>query len=54
MNREPREEAARLSRRQSDLLAPDLDLQRTEQADPHSAERNTPLAPRRLAGLTGD
>jgi hypothetical protein len=26
MNREPREEAARLSRRQGDLLALDLDL----------------------------
>jgi hypothetical protein len=35
MNRQPSEQAARLSRRQSNLLALDLDLQRSKQSNEH-------------------
>jgi hypothetical protein len=48
MNCEPGEEAARPSRRQSHLLAPDLDFQRSEQADQHrynTVKSVTGLAP---------
>jgi hypothetical protein len=38
MNRQPSEQAARLSRRQNNLLAPDLDLQRSKQSNQHRGQ----------------
>ena len=38
MNRQPSEQAARLSRRQSNLLALDLDLQRAKQSNQHRGQ----------------
>jgi hypothetical protein len=47
MNRKPSEQAARFTRRQSDLLALDLDLQRSKQPNEHRGKRN----PARAHGL---
>jgi hypothetical protein len=47
MNCQPREEAAWLSRRQSDPLALDLDLQRSKQANQHRGKSNPARARRR-------
>jgi hypothetical protein len=58
MNRKPGEQAVRLSRRQRDLLALDLDLQRSKQPNQHGRESNpasarAPLFDARLTeGLT--
>jgi hypothetical protein len=49
MNRQPSEQAARLSRRQRDLLALELDLQRSKQRNQHRGKRN-PARARRSGG----
>jgi len=40
MNRKPSEQAARFPRRQSDLLALDLDLQRSKHPNQHRGKPN--------------